>query len=238
MTLAAILLIYIFCLAPSSVLASTSLFLHSVEQQAPPAKPPESSAPQGQNNAPGSQTQNPPPSPATSPSASPASQTSGQKPSATSRRKRRHKKAAGDKKPAVLSDCTSSTGAVGDAPADPSAANDPTGGAGTPAPSHCPPPKTVVREGGTSEPSIQLTGDAGGDPSSHQRSTTDQLLGSAENNLKKIAGRQLNSSQQAMVNQIQQFMEQSKAAVAAGDVQRGHNLALKALLLSDELTKP
>jgi hypothetical protein len=41
-----------------------------------------------------------------------------------------------------------------------------------------------------------------------------------------------------MVNQIQQFIEQSKAAVATGDVERGHNLALKAHLLSAELMKP
>jgi len=33
-------------------------------------------------------------------------------------------------------------------------------------------------------------------------------------------------------------MEQSKKAIAAGDVQRGRNLAVKAQLLSDELVKP
>lgn len=41
-----------------------------------------------------------------------------------------------------------------------------------------------------------------------------------------------------MVNQIRQFVEQAKAAVTAGDVERGHNLAVKARLLSDELAKP
>jgi hypothetical protein len=41
-----------------------------------------------------------------------------------------------------------------------------------------------------------------------------------------------------MVNQIKEFMEQSKKAIAAGDVQRGRNLAVKAQLLSDELVKP
>jgi uncharacterized FlaG/YvyC family protein len=71
----------------------------------------------------------------------------------------------------------------------------------------------------------------------HQRST-DQLTVATEENLRKIAGRQLNPSQQEMVSQIKQFMEQSKTAVAAGDLERGHNLALKAHLLSDELVKP
>jgi hypothetical protein len=41
-----------------------------------------------------------------------------------------------------------------------------------------------------------------------------------------------------MLTQIQQFMEQSKAALAAKDMERGHNLALKAHLLSEELAKP
>jgi hypothetical protein len=59
-----------------------------------------------------------------------------------------------------------------------------------------------------------------------------------EENLKKLEGHQLNASQQEMVSQIKQFMEQSKKAVADGDVDRAHNLALKAHLLSDELLKP
>jgi hypothetical protein len=71
----------------------------------------------------------------------------------------------------------------------------------------------------------------------HQRSTG-QLTAATEENLKKIAGRQLNPSQQEMMSQIKQFMEQSKTAVATGDLERGHNLALKAHLLSDELVKP
>ena len=41
-----------------------------------------------------------------------------------------------------------------------------------------------------------------------------------------------------MKNQIAQFMEQSKTAAGAGDLDRAHNLALKARLLSDELLKP
>jgi hypothetical protein len=33
-------------------------------------------------------------------------------------------------------------------------------------------------------------------------------------------------------------MDQSKAAIAEGDSERGHNLAIKARLLSDELVNP
>jgi hypothetical protein len=71
----------------------------------------------------------------------------------------------------------------------------------------------------------------------HERSTG-QLTSATEENLKKIAGRQLNPSQQEMVSQIKQYMEQSKTAVSDGDLDRAHNLAMKAHLLSDELIKP
>ncbi|MGA7929800.1 MAG: hypothetical protein WCA20_27880 [Candidatus Sulfotelmatobacter sp.] len=102
----------------------------------------------------------------------------------------------------------------------------------------CPPPKKVVRNGGSDEPAVQLTPGATAAQTSYQRFTAEQLRVATEENLKKIDGRQLNPSQQEMVSQIKQFMEQSKKAVAAGDVDRAHNLALKARLLSDELLKP
>ena len=64
------------------------------------------------------------------------------------------------------------------------------------------------------------------------------MLESAEANLKKIAGRQLSADQQDMVNQIRQFMAQSKAAIDVGDLERAHTLAWKAQVLSEELVKP
>jgi hypothetical protein len=101
----------------------------------------------------------------------------------------------------------------------------------------CPPPKKVVHNGGSDEPSIQLIGGTTADQASQQRSTA-QLTAATEDNLKQLAGRSLPASQQDMVSQIKQFMDQSKAAVAAGDSARGHNLAQKAHLLSEELVKP
>ena len=64
------------------------------------------------------------------------------------------------------------------------------------------------------------------------------MLGTTEENLKKIAGRQLKPEQQDMVIQIRQYMEQSKSAVATGDLERARTLAWKAQLLSEELVKP
>jgi hypothetical protein len=102
----------------------------------------------------------------------------------------------------------------------------------------CPPAKVIVHDGGTSEPTVQLTRDAAIGPASPQAGKTDQLLGSTEENLKKLSGHQLSASQKEMVSQIRQYMEQSKTATASGDVERGRSLALKANLLSQELAKP
>jgi hypothetical protein len=94
-----------------------------------------------------------------------------------------------------------------------------------------------VRQGGTAEPSIQLAG-GGGDQAASQRDTANRMLGATEQNLKKIAGLQLSQDQQGMVTQVRQFMEQSKTAATAGDLERARTLAWKAQLLSEELIKP
>src|SRR5579863_8722889 len=96
----------------------------------------------------------------------------------------------------------------------------------------CPPEKIVVRQGGTVEPSIQL---AGSDPASQKRDAAKQMLGSAQANLQKIAGLPLSATQKDTVSQIRQFVDQSKAALAAGDVDRGETLASKAQMLSEDL---
>ena len=93
-------------------------------------------------------------------------------------------------------------------------------------------------EGGAAEPSIQLAGGPATGQSSQQKDAAIQLLGSTEENLKKISGRQLSSDQQETVTQIQQFMQQSKTAAANGDSERARTLAWKAELLSEDLVNP
>ena len=133
------------------------------------------------------------------------------------------------KKPAAP-DCTpapaSSTGAPPSSQTNPPASQN--------ASTNCPPKKVIVREGGSSEPSVQLVGGGGGD----QTRSTNQLLESAQENLKKVDGHELSSTQQDSVTQIQQYVQQSKTAAAAGDSDRAHTLAWKAQLLSQELIKP
>jgi hypothetical protein len=103
---------------------------------------------------------------------------------------------------------------------------------GTPADTS--PTKTVVSNGGTDEPTINLT--PGPSPkASQQRESTKELLATSEANLKKISARQLTANQQDTVKQIKSYIEQAETAANGGDVQRAYNLAVKANLLSAEL---
>jgi hypothetical protein len=101
-------------------------------------------------------------------------------------------------------------------------------------PAQAGPSKTVVRNGGTEDPVVNLS--LGPSPqASQQREKTKQLLAASDANLNKVSARQLTPSQQDTVKQIKSYMEQSSQARDEGDVQRAYNLALKANLLSVEL---
>ena len=232
MTLAVILSLMICC--TSSALPLVAAGPQNAPQAAPASKADETPATQDQGTAPAVQN---PPTPSQPPSSAkpPAPTSSGQtRPAAV--KKPRHKKNATTSNcvsaPATGQPAPGSTPATDPVPAD----NAPKAGSAT-APTNCPPPKVIVQQGGTSEPSVQLAGGPAGQ-TSHQRDTANQMLGTTEANLKKIAGRQLSSKEQDMVNQTRQFMTQSKAAVDAGDLERARTLAWKAQLLSEELVKP
>ena len=108
----------------------------------------------------------------------------------------------------------------------PATANDP-----------CAPKKIIVKQGGIAEPSIQLVG-PGGQPSSADRDAITQTRDATEANLKQLAGRSLTGEQQDTVTQIRQYMDQSKAAVANGELDRARTLAWKARTLSEDLVNP
>lgn len=189
---------------------------------------PQSTPTATQDQAPASAGQNPP---ASSPTQPPASQS--QSPSHSTTSKPAHHKRK------VLPPCDSAPAPnpaiAGSNPA-PDAST--TGSASNTKPSRpCTPSKVVVRHGGTSEPSIQLAGGPA-DQTAQKRDVVNQILGSANANLKKIAGQQLTANQQDMVNQIRQFMDQSKAAMDVEDLERARTLAWKAEVLSEELLKP
>lgn len=95
-----------------------------------------------------------------------------------------------------------------------------------------------MRHGGTSEPSIQLAGGPSADEAARKKDAINQLLGRTDENLKKSTGRQLTSVQQDSVTQMRQFMEESKKAMADGDLERARTLAWKAEVLSEDLVNP
>ena len=158
------------------------------------------------------------------PSQSPAAGTDSAKPSSAAKR-RKHKKQASDCSNLPATDGTGSSN---------TASNASTAGAATTSNQKpCPPAKVIVRHGGTADTNVQLSGPGAQSPPKQE--TANQLLGPTEANLKKIEGRQLSSSEQDMVNQIRQFMKQSKAAVVDGDLERARTLAWKSQVLSEEL---
>jgi hypothetical protein len=227
MTLAAILSIAFFILSGSGA-AHPGL-------ESPPGL--RQAATQDQNNPPSAR---PTPAP-TSPATAPQSQNP---PSPAKKRSQRKKTSTPDcstspaplKSPDNNPDGTAaSTNSTGAAPSHP-ATPPPNNNNSTTKP--CPPPKVVVKDGGSDAPTIALTHGTSEQQASEQRFTTEQLQTATEENLKKLAGRQLTASQQEIVTQIKQFMEQAKSAVADGDLERGHSLAMKAQLLSEELLKP
>jgi len=232
MTLATFLLIGIFCIAPVVPLVAS-------RYHGPP-----SGSENQTGTASGTQDQNTA-SPATTSNTSqtPAPATPGKTPAqtqpSTTKRPRRTKKA-------TASDCKSAPaatqGASGSSSSTP-ASNSATAGkdsaaATSNAPTNCPPSKVIIRQGGTSDQSIELAGGATGNQASDQRDAANQMVGTTEANLKKIAGQQLSPERQDMVKQIRQFMEQSKKAAGDGDLDRARTLAWKAQVLSEELVKP
>lgn len=227
MTLALVLLFSSFSWTAPAVWPLQSQSAEPATQPAP-NKPQESESPQ--TSAP---QETKPSAPAPSNSTTPT----------TSKRKPRQKNAK-------LSNCgvrptppvETGTNPKGATPGDPSAGNAAASAPGqnsaAPDPKGCPPPKTIVRHGGTSEPSIQLAGGPNDSQASHQRDTVNQLLGVTENNLKKVAGKQLNSTQQDTLSQARTFVQQSRSAIADGDLDRARTLAWKAETLSEDLIKP
>ena len=82
----------------------------------------------------------------------------------------------------------------------------------------------------------QLTATNNPQEALHQQLNTTQLLDATENNLKTLS-RSLSTDEQAMIQHIRSYMQQSRTALDQKDFERAYNLAYKARLLSDELIK-
>jgi hypothetical protein len=99
------------------------------------------------------------------------------------------------------------------------------------------PRKIVVREGGASEPAAQIAADLTPAEAARQRQDAERLLGSADDQLKLVAGRTLDARQQETVGQIRNYMGGARSALQEGDLRRANTLAQKAHLLADDLVK-
>ena len=98
------------------------------------------------------------------------------------------------------------------------------------------PPEAPVAEAENSHPSApQIAPQLSQvDQAAYQRKTLDQIS-TAERNLLRANGKQLNAAQQDLVEKIRSFLGQSRDASKDGDWIRAQNLAQKAQLLSAEL---
>ena len=97
--------------------------------------------------------------------------------------------------------------------------------------------KVVIRNGGAKEDSSQISPGMSDAQAQHQREITNQLLANTGANLKRASAKPLTPAQQSMLDQINTYVRQSKAASDSGDVSRAHTLAFKAHLLSAELAR-
>jgi len=99
------------------------------------------------------------------------------------------------------------------------------------------PHNVVVQNGSTSDPSIQFSTPLSPEQATREKQDTAGLLAKADANLQGLSGHQLNPSQQDTWAQVRSYIEQAKAAEESGDLQGAHNLAVKAVLLSNDLAK-
>jgi hypothetical protein len=84
--------------------------------------------------------------------------------------------------------------------------------------------------------SVQITVDVPRAAVQSQRQNTDQLLRNSEGKLGHI-NRTLSDSEQGMLRQARNYITQSNQALQGGDIERAYNLAVKANLLANELSK-
>lgn len=97
------------------------------------------------------------------------------------------------------------------------------------------PGKIVISNGGAKEIRLQLTPTTTPAEAAQQRRQTRNLLLISNENLKRIAGHDLNANQQDMLEQVHNYMTQARAADKVGELQRAQILAYKARQLSDDL---
>ena len=112
----------------------------------------------------------------------------------------------------------------------------------TPAPAPAPANNNNVTVAALHPPSSEIAAEtaiAAAIPSAEikgKKDKTEQMIAATENNLKSLS-RSLSDEEKAMNTQIQSLLLQSKKATSEGDFERAYNLAEKAQLLAEALSK-
>ena len=97
--------------------------------------------------------------------------------------------------------------------------------------------KKVVRNGGTSDPSIKVAPMVSAQQESEQTQNTQRLLSVAEANLKILAGRPQEGGLPTAISEMKNYVEQAKAALDGGDIERAHKIAVKASILTNDMVR-
>jgi hypothetical protein len=101
---------------------------------------------------------------------------------------------------------------------------------------HRKPPNKIVQQASNESPGVSAIGQlSSGDPSGIERQTSNSIA-ATEHALNGI-NRKLSDQELKTAAQIREFLKQAKAALASGDIDGAHTLALKAKVLLDELTR-
>jgi len=85
-------------------------------------------------------------------------------------------------------------------------------------------------------PEVSAIGELSSGDAADFRSQTEESIAAIERGLNGM-NRTLSDSEQKTAGNIREFLKQAKAALASGDVDGAHTLAVKAKVLLDELTK-
>lgn len=118
----------------------------------------------------------------------------------------------------------------------------------TPPGSSSPQPNAIPAESTTAElhpppppvapaTTVAIGPDVSSPEATRDRQSTNQLLDTTENQVKKLEAQNLSSDQHSVLMQIKSYITQSRKAITDGDYERASNLAKKAQLLTEELIK-
>jgi pyruvate/2-oxoglutarate dehydrogenase complex dihydrolipoamide acyltransferase (E2) component len=99
-----------------------------------------------------------------------------------------------------------------------------------PAPSPAEPPRPP-------EPAPELAPNITPQEQARAESAANNLIRQTESNLQKTTGKDLSATQRDLLERANSFLKQARAAAQAGDWARASNLAQKAFLLSEDLSR-